>query len=69
MYTWLTLIVQVANAPIQKDAKNMKISETVSNGYSSESTQRELSNEYQHDRVWKITSALEELTICVQSIN
>ena len=49
-----------------------KITETLGNGYSSESTQRELSNEYQHDRVlivfknlrilvlWtKITSALE----------
>ena len=27
------------------------MSETLVNGYSSESTQRELSNEYQHDRV------------------
>ena len=27
------------------------MTETVVNGYSSESTQRELSNEYQHDRV------------------
>ena len=26
--------------------------ETVANGYSSESTQQELSNEYQHVRVW-----------------
>ena len=24
----------------------------MANGYSSESTQRELSNEYQHDRIW-----------------
>ena len=45
------------------------------NGYSSESSQGELSNEYQHDRVWmifknlcilvlwmKIASALERLT-------
>ena len=36
---------------IQKDAKNLKIPETLSNGYSFESTQRELSNEYQHDRI------------------
>ena len=48
--------------------------ETLANGYSSESTQGELSNEYQHDRVYmffkslcirvlwmKITSALEGL--------
>ena len=28
--------------------------ETLANGYSSESTQWELSNEYQHDRVWKV---------------
>ena len=48
---------------------------TLANGYSSESTQRELSNEYQHDRdsmffkkccvlvLWmKVASALEGLT-------
>ena len=27
---------------------------TLANGYPSESAQRELSNEYQHDRVWMI---------------
>ena len=50
------------------------MTETLANGYSSESTQRELSNEYQHDRVrmffknvcvvvlWaKVASALEGL--------
>ena len=31
--------------------KNMKMTETLAYGYSSESTQRELSNEYQHDQV------------------
>ena len=31
--------------------KNWKITETLSYGYSSERTQRNLSNEYQHDRV------------------
>ena len=48
--------------------------ETLANGYSSESTPQELSNEYQHDWVWmviknlcifvlwmKVASALEEL--------
>ena len=39
-------------AGIQNDAKTLKMTETLANGYSSESTQRELSNEYQRDRVW-----------------
>ena len=30
------------------------MTETMANGYSSESTQRELFNEYQHDRVWVV---------------
>ena len=30
------------------------MTETLANGYSSESPQRELSNEYQHDRVWMV---------------
>ena len=51
------------------------MTETLANGYSSESTQRELSNEYQQDRVWmvfknlcvlvlwtEVASASEELT-------
>ena len=55
--------------------KTWKMTETLANGYSSESTRRELSNEYQHDRVlmiftnicifvlWKkVASALEGLT-------
>ena len=31
--------------------KNLKMTETLAHGYLSESTQQELSNEYQHDRV------------------
>ena len=31
--------------------KTWKMTETLSHGYSSERTQRELSNEYQHDTV------------------
>ena len=31
--------------------KNWKMTETLAHGYSDESTQQELSNEYQHDRV------------------
>ena len=38
------------------------MTETQANGYSSESTQRGLSNEYQHDRVWKVFI---NLCICV----
>ena len=38
------------------------MTETLANGYSSESTQRELSNEYQHDRVWMV---FKNLCICV----
>ena len=37
--------------PMQNDAKIWKIAETLTYGYSSESTQWELSDEYQHDRV------------------
>ena len=33
--------------------KTWKITETLANGYSSKSTQWGLSNEYQHDRVFK----------------
>ena len=48
----LTLMLVVANlAKIQNDTKTLKMTETLANGYSSESTQRELSNEYQDDRV------------------
>ena len=36
----------------QNDRKKLEMSETLANGYSSESTQCELSSEYQHDRVW-----------------
>ena len=36
---------------ILNDAKKLKMTETLANGYSSESTQRELFNEYQYDRV------------------
>ena len=31
--------------------EKLKMAETLAHGYSSESTQRELSNKYQHDRV------------------
>ena len=34
---------------MQNDEKSWKITETLANGYSAESTKQELSNEYQHD--------------------
>ena len=48
----LTLMLLVANlADTKWCKKSWKLTETLANGYSSESAQRELSNEYQHDRV------------------
>ena len=43
----LTLMLLVANLAIKKPAK---MTETLAHGYSSESMERELSYEYQHDR-------------------
>ena len=34
------------------------MTEIMANGYSSESAQRRLSNEYQHDRVWMVLKTL-----------
>ena len=73
----LTLTLLVANlaANTKSCKKTDKMTETVANGYSYESTQRELSYEYQHDRVemffknlcilvllMKVASAFEGLT-------
>ena len=38
--------------------KTSKMIETLVNGYSSESTKRELSNEYKHDRIWMVCKNL-----------
>ena len=69
----MLLVANLANA--KNGAETWKMTETLANGYSSESTQQELSNEYQHDRVqmffknlcipvlWmKVASAFEGLT-------
>ena len=61
--------------------KTLKMTETLANWYSSESTQQELSNEYQHDRVTmvfknlcvlelrtKVASALKVLTIDIGNL-
>ena len=68
----MLLVANLANT--KRCKKTRKITETLANGYSSESTRRELSNEYQDDRVsmvfqefcilvlWtKVVSALEGL--------
>ena len=70
----MLLVDNLANTKLCK--KKRKIPETLTNWYSSESTQRELSHEYQHDKVsmfiknlcvlvlWtKVASALEGLRI------
>ena len=49
MQSGLLLVTYLAIAK-----KNKKMIETLANGYSSESTPQELSNEYQHDRVWMV---------------
>ena len=48
-----TLVLLVANLvnTMQYEKKSEKMTETLANGYSSDSTQRDLSNEYQHGRV------------------
>ena len=66
----------VTNFQCKRIEKTLKMIETLSDGYSSQSTQRELSNEYQDDRVnlvfkkicflvlWmKLALALEGLTL------
>ena len=48
----LTLMLLVANlANTQNEAKTCKMIETLAHGYSSDSTEQELSDAYQHDRV------------------
>ena len=46
--------------------RTKKMTETLANGYSFKSTQRELSNEYQHDRVWMF---IKDLCILVHWMN
>ena len=51
------------------------MTETLANGYSSESTQRELSNEYQHDRVSMVfrkslhICAVDESSLSIERVN
>ena len=45
-----TITLMLLIWPMQNNAKILKMTKTLAHGYSSESSQRELSNEYQHDR-------------------
>ena len=47
----------------QNDAKMLKMTETLAYGYPSESAQRALSHEYQHDRVKKVFKNLSVLVL------
>ena len=47
--TLMLLMANLANTDVCK--KKLKMTETLANGYSFESTQRGLFNEYQHDQV------------------
>ena len=47
----LTLMLPQANLAVTKGCKNLKMTETLAYGDLSKCTKRELSNEYQHDRV------------------
>ena len=48
----VNLLLLVANfANKKKMQKSWEMTETLASGYSYESTQQEISNEYQHDRV------------------
>ena len=47
----LTLMLLVANLAVTNDAKNLKNDWNPGTWYSSKSTQWELSNKYQHDKV------------------
>ena len=45
------------------------MTETLAHGYSSESAQREPSNEYQHDRVKMASCALDESSFSIGRVN
>ena len=49
--------------------KTFKMTETLANRYSSESTPRELSNEYQHDRVKMLLENLFVLVLCMKVLS
>ena len=50
----LMLVVTNLAGQYRMMQKNLKNDWTLAHGYSSESTQQELSNEYQHDRVYMV---------------
>ena len=63
-YTFfVTIMLLVANSANTKCCKELKMTEPLANGYSFERTQRELSNEYQHVRVYMVFKNLGVLVI------
>ena len=57
-------MANLANTKYFKNAE--KLFETLAHGYSSESTQWELSNEYQHDRVKLVIKNMCVLVLCIK---
>ena len=62
----LTRVIYSTNTKLCK--KREKVTETLAHGYSSESTQRELSNEYQHDSVSMIFKNLCVLVLWIKVV-
>ena len=60
------IMLLVANLPIQNETKTWKMIEILARGYSSESSLRDLSNEYQHDRVWTVFKNLSVLVLWIK---
>ena len=58
LFIILELIPMLLVANLTSTKKHLKMTETLAHGYSSESTQRELSNECQHDRVNMVFNTL-----------
>ena len=69
----MLLVAHLANTKCCKNKKEM--TQTLANGYSSESTRQELSNEYQHDSVTMIFKkslrpcALDENSFSIGRVN
>ena len=54
----LTLMLLVANCQYKVIQKTCTMTETLAHGWSTGSTLRELSNEYQHDRIYRKVSEI-----------
>ena len=54
---------------MKNDAKTWKMTETLAHAYSPESTQQELANEYQHDRVQMVFKIFASLCLDKRSLS